>query len=113
MIEQVHPGEGGKFHGLEVSSRATLADDLGLVQADGRPGQGVIVRIADAANRRFNAASSAPLLSRARDGFAVAPMPTRHGELGVRLDCMLTELWLIEGLIPRALLPDRPTIRAG
>ena len=51
MVEPVDPLEGGIFDGLEGSPRATAPDDLGLEQADDGLGEGVVVAVADAADR--------------------------------------------------------------
>ena len=55
MVEPVHPFECRKLDGLEVPPRTTTTDHFGLVQPDHRLGEGVVVRVADAPDRRINA----------------------------------------------------------
>ncbi len=47
MVEPVDPFQGRELHGLEAAPGAAPADDLGLVEADDRLGQGIIVGVAD------------------------------------------------------------------
>jgi hypothetical protein len=51
----VHPFEGGALDALEAAPRAAAADDLCLEQADDALGQRIVVAVADAADRRFDA----------------------------------------------------------
>ena len=55
MVEPVHPFECRKLDGLEVPPRTMTTDHFGLVQPDHRLGEGVVVRVADAPDRRINA----------------------------------------------------------
>ena len=50
IVEPVHPLEGCELDGLEVAPRSASMDDLGLVEAIDRFGEGVVVRVADAAD---------------------------------------------------------------
>jgi hypothetical protein len=54
VVEPVDPFEGGVFHGLEAAPWAAAVDDLGLEEAVDRLGQGVVVAVADAADRGFD-----------------------------------------------------------
>lgn len=51
VVEPVNPFGGGVFHGVEASPRATAVDDLRLEGAIDRFGQGVVVPVADTADR--------------------------------------------------------------
>ena len=53
MVEPVDPFQGGEFHGLQASPRAAAVDHLGLVEADDRFCQSIVVAVPDAADRRF------------------------------------------------------------
>ena len=55
LIGRLRPFEGRIFDSLEAAPRATPMDGLGLVKAIDRLGQGVVVAVADAADRRFDA----------------------------------------------------------
>jgi hypothetical protein len=55
VVEPVDPFEGGVFDGLEAAPRPAPMDDLGLVEAVDGLGEGVVVRVADAADRRNEA----------------------------------------------------------
>ena len=72
VIEPVDPFEGGVFDSLEAAPWATPMDDLGLVKAIDRLGQGVVVAVADAADRRFDAGFGEPLGVFDRDILAAA-----------------------------------------
>ena len=50
IVEPVHPLEGCALDGLEVAPRSASMDDLGLVETVDRFGEGVVVRVADAAD---------------------------------------------------------------
>ena len=54
IVEPIHPLEGCELDGLEVTPRSASMDDLSLVEAIDRLGEGVVVRVADAADRRFD-----------------------------------------------------------
>ena len=55
MVEPVHPVEGGELDGFQRAPRSAPPDDLGLVEAVDRLGQGVVVAVADAADRGLDA----------------------------------------------------------
>src|SRR5437667_3470247 len=55
MVEPVDPFERRVFHRLQMSPRTAAVDHFGLVEADDRLSQCVVVRIADAAHRWFSA----------------------------------------------------------
>ncbi len=61
IVEPVNPFKRGHLNGLQVAPRPTLLDDLCLVQSVDRLGQRVVVRIAHAADRRFDASFSQPV----------------------------------------------------
>ena len=60
MVEPVDPFERGVFDCLERPPRPTPMNDLGLVKAIDRLGQGVVIAVADAADRRFDASFGKP-----------------------------------------------------
>ena len=76
IVEPVHPLEGCELDGLEVAPRASSMDDLSLVEAVDRFGEGVVVRIADAADGRLDPGFGEPLgvLDRNILGAAIAMM---------------------------------------
>ena len=47
IIEPIHPLEGCELDGLEVTPRSASMDDLSLVEAIDRLGEGVVVRVAE------------------------------------------------------------------
>jgi hypothetical protein len=51
LIEPVHPFKGGKFNGLKRPPWSSAMKDLGLVEVIDRLSHGVIVAVADAADR--------------------------------------------------------------
>ena len=55
IVESIDPFEGGELDGLEGASRSALVDDLGLAEAVDGLGQGIVVAVADAADRGFDA----------------------------------------------------------
>jgi len=46
VVEPVDPFQGGELEVVEASPGAFVADELGLVEADDRLGQGVVVAVA-------------------------------------------------------------------
>ena len=65
MVEPVDPGQGGIFDRFKGLPRLLAADQFGLVQADDGLGQGVVIGVADPAQRRGN--------TRLRQSFATTP----------------------------------------
>ena len=61
VIEPMDPREGGEFHGFEVVPRSTAVDQFGFEQAVDRLGQRIVVGIADASDRGFDADLGKPL----------------------------------------------------
>ena len=55
MVEPVDPFQGRELDGFERSPRSAPVDLLGLVEAVDALGQGVVVAVADAADRRLDA----------------------------------------------------------
>src|SRR5262245_47276691 len=55
VVEPIDPFERRVLDIVEISPRATAVNDLGLEQSDDRLGEGVVVRVADAAVRRLDA----------------------------------------------------------
>ena len=55
VVEPVDPREGGELDGFEGAPRPLPADHLGLEEADHGLGEGVVVAVADAADRRRDA----------------------------------------------------------
>ena len=54
MVEPIDPGQHGELDGFEVSPRPLGVNDLGLEETDDGFGEGVVVRISDAADRAFD-----------------------------------------------------------
>lgn len=61
MVEPIDPFQRGELDLFEISPGPVPADDLGLVETVDRLGQGVVVRVSDAANRALDAGLSQPL----------------------------------------------------
>ena len=55
IVEPVDPFEGCELDGLEAAPRPAPMNDLGLVEPVDRLGERVVVAVADAADRRFDA----------------------------------------------------------
>ena len=55
MVEPIHPFERGDFDGLEGPPWPTAIDDLGLVEAVDGLGERIVIAVADAADRWFDA----------------------------------------------------------
>jgi len=55
VVEPVHPFEGSELHRLERAPRPAPMDDLGLIEAIDRLGEGIVVAVADTADRRLDA----------------------------------------------------------
>ena len=55
VVEPVDPFEGGELDGLEGASGSAPVNDVRLEEADHRFGEGVVVAIADAADRGLDA----------------------------------------------------------
>jgi hypothetical protein len=55
MIEPIDPFQGGELHRIEAAPWSTPIDDFGLVESVDRFGEGVVVTVADASDRRFDA----------------------------------------------------------
>src|SRR5262245_43267303 len=55
VVEPIDPFEGGVLDLVELTPGTTVVNDLGLEQSDDRLGEGVVVRVADAADRRLDA----------------------------------------------------------
>ena len=60
VVEPVHPFESDELDGLAAPPRPTVLNSLGLVDAGHGLGQGVVQRIADATDRRFDAVRGQP-----------------------------------------------------
>ena len=60
LIGRLRPFERGVFDRVERPPRPTPMNDLGLVKAIDRLGQGVVIAVADAADRRFDASFGKP-----------------------------------------------------
>jgi len=54
MVEQVDPFEDGVLDSLQAAPRCAPVNHLSLVEAVDRFGQGVVIRVADRANRRLD-----------------------------------------------------------
>src|SRR5262245_62865383 len=55
VVEPIAPFESGVLDLVEITPGTTVVNDLGLEQSDDRLGEGVVVRVADAADRRLDA----------------------------------------------------------
>lgn len=60
VVEPVDPFEGCVFHGFKGFPGSFPVDDLGLVEAVDGFGQGVVVAVADASDRRFDSGLAQP-----------------------------------------------------
>ena len=76
IVKPFHPVEGRELDGLEVAPRASSMDDLSLVEAVDRFGEGVVVRVADAADGRLDPGFGEPIgvIDRNLLGAAIAMM---------------------------------------
>src|SRR3954447_25561655 len=61
FVEPVDPFESGKLDGFEAAPRAAPMDDLGFVEAVDGFGEGIVVAVPDAADRRLDARRGKPL----------------------------------------------------
>jgi len=55
VVEPIDPFESGVLDPIEITPGTTMVNDLGLEQSDDRLGERVVVRVADAADRRLDA----------------------------------------------------------
>ena len=60
VVEPVNPLQGGQFHGFPGFPRSPAVDQLGLVEPVDGFGQGVVVAVATAADRGFDASFCQP-----------------------------------------------------
>ena len=61
IVEPVHPLEGCELDGLEVAPRSASMDDFSFVETVDRFGEGVVVKVADAADGRLDSGFGEPL----------------------------------------------------
>lgn len=61
MVEPIDPFQSGEFDRFEVPPWPAPMDDLGLIETVDRFGEGVVVTIADASDRRLDASFCQPL----------------------------------------------------
>ena len=61
MVEPIDPGERGKFDRLEAAPWTAAMDHLGLVESVDGLGEGVVIAVADASDRGFEASLGQPL----------------------------------------------------
>src|SRR4051812_26258415 len=61
VVEPVDPFESGKLDGFEAAPGAAPMDHLGFVEAVDGFGEGIVVAVTDAANRRLDARRGKPL----------------------------------------------------
>ena len=54
VVEPVDPFQGGQLQVVEAPPRPQVADEFGLVEADDRFGQGVVLGVASGSDRRDN-----------------------------------------------------------
>src|SRR5215471_14916539 len=83
VVEPIDPFERRVLDIVEFSPRATAVNDLGLEQPDDRLGEGIVVRVADAADRRLDAGLLQALSVTNREILA-APVAVMNHALGVR-----------------------------
>ena len=81
MVEPVDPFQRGILDGIDVPPRSAPADHLGLEQADDRFRQGVVVRVADTADRRLDSGLGKSL-GVADLQVLAAPVAVMHQTLG-------------------------------
>src|SRR4030095_6733043 len=55
VVEPIDPFEGSVLDLVEMTPGTTVMNDLGLKQSDDRLSEGIVVRVADAAHRWFDA----------------------------------------------------------
>ena len=55
VVEPIYPVECGLLDVVEIAPWTTTVNDLGFVESDDRLGQCVVVRVADATDRRLDA----------------------------------------------------------
>ena len=55
VVEPIDPFESRVLDPFQITPGTTVVNDLGLEQSDDRLGEGVVVRVADAADRRLDA----------------------------------------------------------
>ncbi len=82
VVEPIDPFEGGVLDLVEITPGTTVVNDLGLEQSDDRLGEGVVVRVADAADRRLDAGLLQALSVTNREILA-APVAVMNHALGV------------------------------
>lgn len=78
VVETVDPFQGRIFYSLETVSGATTVDDLGLEKPVDHLGQGIVVTVADAADRSLDARFGQPLCVSDRQILAVAVTVVTH-----------------------------------
>ena len=61
MVESICPAAGCELQGVAALPRSLVVHELGLVQADDRLGQCVVVRVRDRADRELDARVIEPL----------------------------------------------------
>ena len=77
VVEPVDPFQGGELDRLHAAPRAAPMDDLGLEQAVGRRGQGVVAKAAHAADRGLHACLGEALGIVRREALR-SPVATMH-----------------------------------
>ena len=78
VIEPFYPFQRGEFHGLEAVPRPAAVNDLGLVKPVDGLGERVVVAVADAADRGFNADFPQPFRIFYRDILGVLNRSSQH-----------------------------------
>src|SRR5690349_14391770 len=92
MVEPVHPFESGEFHRIDISPWPAPPDHLGLEQADNGFGEGIIVGVADAADRWLNACCGQSLSVADRDVLA-ATVAMMHQALSMKGTTLVERLF--------------------
>src|SRR5215208_7337689 len=85
FVEPVDPFESGKLDGFEAAPGAAPMDHLGFVEAVDGFGEGVIVAVPDAANRRLDARRGKPLGILDREVLGGIKWSSQHLDEGVAM----------------------------
>jgi hypothetical protein len=82
FVEPVNPFEGGELDGLEGTPQSAPMDQLDLEETDDDFSKGIVVRIADTADRGFDAGLGEPLRVADRHVLGGFKWSSQHPEVG-------------------------------
>ena len=85
IVVPVHPLEGGKLYVLETAPRPAPTNRLGHVETHDGLGQGIVIGIASAADRRFDADFGEPLGVTDRDVLTGFKESSQHVLVGEKV----------------------------